>query len=79
MADLVGKEIHLRDSIKEYLGETGKASATKLSVELSKERAEVTEALRVLIKSKEIIAVGVSNGESEYGLSQAWTDNGKVV
>ena len=79
VADLVDKEIHLRDSIKEYLGETGKASATKLSIELSKERAEVTEALRVLIKSKEIIAVGVSNGESEYGLSQAWTDNGKVV
>ena len=69
VSDLVNKEITLRDSIKEYLGETGKATATKLSVELSMERAEVTEAIRILFKAGEVIAVGLNNSETEYGLS----------
>ena len=68
VADLVDKEIHLRDSIREYLGDTGKATATELAKKLGKERAEVTEVLRQLYKAGEIGSVGISNNENEYGL-----------
>ena len=68
VADLVDKEIHLRDSIREYLGETGKATATELAKNLGKERAEVTEVIRQLYKAGEIGSVGISNNENEYGL-----------
>ena len=68
VSDLVSKEVYLRDSIREYLGETGKSSATELASKLNKERAEVTEALRQLFKAGEIVSLGTVNNESVYGL-----------
>ena len=69
VSDMVNKEVTLRDSIKEYLGETGKATATQISVSLGKERAEVTEAIRILFKAGEVVSAGLNNSETEYGLS----------
>ena len=58
-------------SIKEFLSDNGKQTATQLSTQLSIDRKKVTNHLLNMYKSKVILIIGEKNNEAVYGLAQA--------